>query len=143
MATTKLAGNYINTNVKNNAADIIKANFPVYQGLKNLRLANLNRFLSFVLLSTMFFSFVMYSLVVCKQNQIEEIHAATKALNTENSELRANLDGLKSFDNVNAKIVADGSLQQPVKIIEVNTQIPNINVKVNQKGKEIGSMLGY
>jgi hypothetical protein len=85
----------------------------------------------------------MYAVVVTKQKRIEAIHYATKAINTENIELKTRLDNLKSFDNVNAKIMADGNLQQPVKIIEVNTKIPNIKVKVPQKGKEIGSMLGY
>lgn len=143
MANTKLADNYKVRAKAFNAAQIIQANFPVYRGLKSIRLANLNKFLSFVLATTMIFSLGMYSFVVGKQKQIEEIHAATKALNNENIELKTKLDSLKSFDNVNAKIVADGNLQQPVKIIEINTQIPNINVKVSGKSKEIGSMLGY
>ncbi|MDD3420651.1 MAG: hypothetical protein PHE78_08695 [Candidatus Gastranaerophilales bacterium] len=144
MANTKLAGNYkTHRKTAYSAADIIKANFPVYQSLRNIRLANLNKVLSLSLLSTMIFSFVMYSVVVCKQKQIEAIHYATKTIGTENIELKTKLDNLKSFDNVNAKIMADGNLQQPVKIIEVNTQIPNLKVRVPQKGKEIGSMLGY
>jgi len=143
MAHTKLAENYRVQGKTLSAAEIIKANFPVYQSLRNIRLANLNKLLSFALASTMVFSFGMYSFVVGKQKQIETIHSATRNLNSENLELKTRLDELKSFDNVNAKIVADGNLQQPVKIIEVNTQIPNINVKVPSKSTEIGSMLGY
>lgn len=143
MANTRLAENYKVQTKPLNAAEIIRANFPVYRSLANIRLANTNKFLSCVLALTMVFSFTMYSFVVGKQKQIEEIHAATRTLNNENIELRTRLDSLKSFDNVNAKIVADGNLQQPVKIIEVNTQIPNINVKVPSKTAEIGSMLGY
>ena len=143
MANTRLAENYKVQTRPLDAAEIIRANFPVYRSLKHIRLANLNKFLSFVLASTMVFSFGMYSFVVCKQNQIEELHSATRILNNENIELKARLNSLKSFDNVNAKIVADGNLQQPMKIIEVNTQIPNINVKVPSKTTEIGSMLGY
>jgi hypothetical protein len=143
MANAKLANNYKVQNKPNNAADIIKANFPVYRSLKNVRLANLNKFLSFVLASAMVFSFGMYSFVVSKQKQLETMHDATKAINNENLDLKTKLDYLKSFDNVNEKIMASGNLQQPVKIIEVNTRIPNINVKVQSKSKEIGSMLGY
>ena len=142
MAHAKVINNY-KVQHKNNAADIIRANFPVYQSLKNLRLANLNKFLSFVLASAMIFSFGMYSFVVSKQKQLETIHDATKTLNNENLELKTRLDYLRSFDNVNEKIIAAGNLQQPVKIIEVNTKIPDINVKVSSKSKEIGSMLGY
>lgn len=143
MANTKLADNYKVRGKALDAAKIIQANFPVYRSLRNIRLANLNKFLSFVLAITMVFSFGMYSFVVGKQKQIEEIHSVTRNLNNENIELKTKLDSLKSFDNVNAKIVADGNLQQPVKIIEINTQIPNINVKVPGKSAEIGSMLGY
>ncbi|MEI8378067.1 MAG: hypothetical protein WCF95_05980 [bacterium] len=143
MANAKLANNYKVQNKPNNAADIINANFPVYRSLKNVRLANLNKFLSFVLASAMVFSFGMYSFVVSKQKQLETMHEATKAINNENLDLKTKLDYLKSFDNVNEKIMASGNLQQPVKIIEVNTRIPNINVKVQSKSKEIGSMLGY
>lgn len=143
MANAKLANNYKSQPKVNNSSDIIKANFPVYQSLKNIRLANLNKFLSFVLATTMLFSFGMYSFVVSKQKHIEAIHDATRALNNENLDLKTRLDYLKSFDNVNEKIMADGNLQQPMKIIEVNTKIPNINVKVPTKSREIGSMLGY
>ena len=143
MATAKVASNYTVQKKMNNSSDIIKANFPVYQSLKNIRLANLNKFLSFVLASTMLFSFGMYSFVVSKQKQIETIHFATRNLNNENLELKTRVDYLRSFDNVNEKIVASGNLQQPMKIIEVNTKIPDINVKVSSKGREIGSMLGY
>ena len=143
MAHAKVINNYKIQKKPNNAADIIKANFPVYQSLKNLRLANLNKFLSFVLASTMVFSFGMYSFVVSKQKQLETIHDATKTLNNENLDLKTKLDYLRSFDNVNEKIIAAGNLQQPIKIIEVNTKIPDINVKVSPKSREIGSMLGY
>ena len=143
MANTRLAENYKVQGRPLDAAEIIKANFPVYRSLKNIRLANANKFLSCVLASTMIFSFAMYTFVVGKQKQIEELHSATRVLNNENLELKARLNHLKSFDNVNDKIVAAGNLQQPVKIIEVNTQIPNLNVKVPSKTAEIGSMLGY
>lgn len=143
MASTKMANNGKVHSKALNAAEIIQANFPVYRSFRNIKLANINKFLSFVLATTMAFSLIMYSFVVGKQKQIEEIHSATKNLSNENLELKTKLDSLKSFDNVNAKIVADGSLKQPEKIIEVNTQIPNIDVKVSSKGKEIGSMLGY
>ncbi len=143
MAHAKVINNYKVQQKSNNAADIIKANFPVYQSLKNLRLVNLNKFLSFVLASTMVFSFGMYSFVVSKQKQLETIHDATKTLNNENLDLKTKLDYLRSFDNVNEKIIAAGNLQQPIKIIEVNTKIPDINVKVSPKSREIGSMLGY
>jgi len=127
----------------NHAADVIKANFPVYQSFKNIKLAKLNKFLSLVLASSMLFSFGMYSFVVLKQKHIEAIHDATKTINAENMEFQTKLDYLKSFANVNEKILADGNLQQPVKIIEVKNKIPDIDVKVSPKGKEIGSMLGY
>lgn len=143
MANAKVASNYKVQHKPNDAADIIKANFPVYQSLKNLRLANLNKFLSFVLASTMLFSFGMYSFVVSKQKQLEAMHDATKTLNYENLDLKTRLDYLRSFDNVNEQIIAAGNLEQPLKIIEVKTKIPDINVKVSSKSKEIGSMLGY
>jgi len=143
MANTKLAESYRNQKKMCNTTEIIKANFPVYQSLKNIRLANLNKFLSFVLTLTMIFSLGVYSFVVSKQKQIETIHYATKAINNENIELKARLDELTSFDNVNAKIVSNGYLQQPIKIIEVNNKISDMNVKVPQKSTEIGSMLGY
>lgn len=143
MAKAKVASNYKVQHKMNNSSDIIKANFPVYQSLKNIRLVNLNKFLSFILVSTMLFSLGMYSFVVSKQKQIEAIHFATKTLNNENLELKTKVDYLRSFDNVNEKIMASGNLQQPMKIIEVNTKIPDINVKVSSKGREIGSMLGY
>jgi hypothetical protein len=142
MANARLASEYKVQRPKK-ASAIIRANFPVYQSLKNIRLVNLNKFLSFVLASSMLFSFGMYSFVVSKQKQIEFIHDATKKINNENLELRTQLDYLKSFDNVDAKITAAGNLQQPVKIIEVNTKIPNINVKVPSQTREIDSMLGY
>jgi hypothetical protein len=143
MAHAKVASNYKVQQRPKNTAGIINANFPVYQSLKNIRLANLNRFLSFALASTMLFSIGMYSFVVSKQKHIEAIHFATKNLNNENLDLQSKLDYLRSFDNVNEKIMASGNLQQPIKIIEVNTKIPDINVKVSPKSKEIGSMLGY
>ena len=143
MAHAKVASNYKVQPKNNNSSELIKANFPVYRSLKNIRLANLNKFLSFVLASTMFFSFAMYCFVVSKQKQLEAVHFATKNLNNENLDLKTTVDYLRSFDNVNEKIIASGNLQQPMKIIEVNTQIPDINVKVSSKGREIGSMLGY
>ena len=56
MAHAKVASNYKVQPKNNNSSELIKANFPVYRSLKNIRLANLNKFLSFVLASTMFFS---------------------------------------------------------------------------------------
>lgn len=103
----------------------------------------LNRFLGFVLFGTMVFSFIIYSFVVDKQKQIEAIHQSTKALNAENIELQAHLDYLRSFDNINAKIIQSGTLGEPSKIIEVNDNKPKVEKEPLKKITKINSAIGY
>lgn len=110
---------------------------------KHSKIFYLNRFLGFMLLSTMIFSFIMYSFVVDKQKQIDSIHQSTKAINSENIELQAHLDYLRSFDNINAKIIQSGTLGEPSKIIEVNDNKPHLEKIPLKKISKISSAIGY
>lgn len=124
-------------------ADIIKANFPVYESLKNIKISKLNKIFTISLAASLLLSVGIYAIVVSKQNQIESLHLQTKKLNVENVELQSRLESLRSFDNIDAKLSSSNFLKRPEKVIEVNTNIPNLKVKFENKGPKIESMLGY
>lgn len=124
-------------------ADIIKANFPVYESLRNIRLNNLNRIFAISLAASLILSVGVYAFVVVKQSQIEQLHTQTKTLNVENVELQSKLETLRSFDNIDARLSSSKLLRRPEKVIEVNSNIPNLKVKFEQKGPNFESTLGY
>lgn len=127
-----------NKNIKEISEENLKKNTKNHS-----KIFYLNRFLAFMVFCTMIFSFVMYSFVVDKQKQIDAIHQSTKAINSENIELQARLDYLRSFDNINAKILQSGTLGEPSKIIEVNDNKPNVEKTHLKKITKINSAIGY
>jgi cell division protein FtsB len=64
-------------------------------------------------------SFLSYTLVLCKENDLLELHKKTSYTHSENIELKTEVEFVKSFYNVQNKASTLNFLHKPDKIIEI------------------------
>jgi len=122
---------------------IIRADFPVYEDVKQLPVFKFNRLLSCVLGVSILISIVSYSMVIAKENAIIAYHNKANDVNYDNIELQNKVDSARSFYNVNEKITKINFLKKPDKVLEVKAITPS-PVVVNKSDKvEVQPISGY
>jgi|GEM_PF-1632669 len=122
---------------------IIRADFPVYEDVRQLPVFKFNRFLSCVLGVSILISVVSYSMVIAKENAIIAYHNKANDVNYDNIELQNKVDYARSFYNVNDKITKIHFLTKAEKVLEVKAVTTN-PVIVNKSEKvEVQPISGY
>ncbi|MDD3013783.1 MAG: hypothetical protein PHC34_08790 [Candidatus Gastranaerophilales bacterium] len=121
---------------------IIRAEFPIYEDVRQLPVFKFNRFLSCVLGISILISVVSYSMVIAKENAIIAYHNKANDVNYDNIELQNKVDYARSFYNVNEKISKISFLKKPDKVIEVKAITPN-PVVVKSDKVEVQPISGY
>jgi hypothetical protein len=122
---------------------IIRADFPVYEDVRQLPVFKFNRFLSCVLGVSVLISVVSYSMVIAKENAIISYHNKANEVNFDNIELQNRVDYARSFYNVNEKITKINFLKKPDKVLEVKAVTPNPVIVSKSDKVEIQPISGY
>jgi len=117
--------------------DIIQymsAGAPVIEGyffkenlMKEMAIRKLNLSLCAVLGILVVVAFVSYYFEMSHEITLNTLSRQVTTLNDENAELQNHLDRLKSFNNVDSKMVQQNLLQKAAKVIEVPAIASNIN----------------
>jgi hypothetical protein len=122
---------------------IIRADFPIYEDVKQLPVFKFNRFLSCILVLSIFISIVSYSMVIAKENAIVAYHNKANDVNYDNIELKNKVDYAKSFYNVNNKINKISFLKKADKVMEVKAVTTNPVIVNNSDKVEVQPISGY
>lgn len=112
---------YANNPVKEEENPVIEGYF--YQAkpitIKEMVTRKINKSLCFCLMFTIAVTFVSYYVAMNYEAKLNNLDNEIVRLNTENQDLQAELDRLKSFNNVDNKIEEYNLLQKADKVIEV------------------------
>ena len=123
---------YVNNPVKEEENPVIEGYF--YQAkpitIKEMVTRKINKSLCFCLMITIAVTFVSYYVAMNYEAKLNNLDNEIVRLNTENQDLQAELDRLKSFNNVDNKIEEYNLLQKADKVIEV-TALNAKNTVVN------------
>jgi len=122
---------------------IIRADFPIYEDVKQLPVFKFNRFLSCLLGVSILVSVVSYSFVIAKENSLIAYHNKANDVNYDNIELQNKVDYARSFYNVNEKIAKINFLKKPDKVLEVKAVPPTPVIVSNSDKVEIQAISGY
>jgi len=106
------AQNPINTQV-------IEGYFQKEVSQKALAIKRINKTLCAMLGVAVLAAFVSYYFAMSDELTLNKLSRQITALNDENSELQNNLDRLKSFNNVDDKMIENNTLVKAQKVIEV------------------------
>lgn len=100
-------------------APIIEGYFYKESTVKDMAIRKVNKSLCGLLIMSILTTFISYYFVMCNELTLNTLNRQIIALNDENSELQNNLDRLKSFNNVDNKMMQFNLLQKADKVIEV------------------------
>ncbi len=98
---------------------IIEGYFYKESTVKDMAIRKVNKSLCGLLMMAVFTAFVSYYFVMCNELTLNTLNRQIISLNDENAELQNNLDRLKSFNNVDTKMMQFNILQKADKVIEV------------------------
>lgn len=101
-------------------APIIEGYFYKESTVKDMAIRKVNKSLCGLLVMAILTTFISYYFVMCNELTLNTLNRQIIALNDENSELQNNLDSLKSFNNVDNKMMQFNLLQKADKVIEVS-----------------------
>lgn len=112
---------YIQNPIREEQSSVIEGEF--YQQspmtVKEMIIRKMNKSLCCCLLVTILVTFVSYYISMTYEAELNRLDNEIVRLNTENQDLQAELDRLKSFNNVDNKIGKYNLLQKAEKVIEV------------------------
>lgn len=114
---------------------IIEGYFYKESTVKDMAIRKVNKSLCGLLMMAVFTAFVSYYFVMCNELTLNTLNRQIISLNDENAELQNNLDRLKSFNNVDTKMMQFNILQKADKVIEV----PAVQTAVTIDTKRISS----
>lgn len=87
--------------------------------VKEMVIRKMNKSLCFCLVATILVTFVSYYISMTYEAKLNSLDNEIVRLNAENQDLQAELDRIKSFNNVDNKIGKYNLLQKAEKVIEV------------------------
>ena len=87
--------------------------------VKEMAIRRINKTLSGLLTMLILTAFVSYYFAMTNEVTLNKLRRQITTLNEENSELQNQLDRLKSFNNVDSKMMEYNMLQKAAKVIEV------------------------
>ena len=123
---------------------VIEGYFQKEISQKAMAIRKVNKTLCGLLGIAVLFAFVSYYFSMSNELTINKISRQITALNDENAELQNQLDRLKSFNNVDNKMMEYNMLQKAAKVIEV--QAVASPVAVDNKSEKTASFnwaIGY
>lgn len=139
---------YIQNPIKEEQSSVIEGEF--YQQspmtVKEMIIRKMNKSLCCCLLATILVTFVSYYISMTYEADLNRLDNEIVRLNSENMDLQAELDRIKSFNNVDNKIGKYNLLQKAEKVIEVtalNSAQKQSSVPVKTASNNFNWAIGY
>ncbi len=107
---------YVNNPIEN---QVIEGYFQKEISQKAMAIRKVNKTLCALLGVAVLFAFVSYYFAMSNELTLNKLSRQITTLNDENAELQNNLDRLKSFNNVDTKMMQYNMLAKAEKVIEV------------------------
>ena len=126
---------YVQNPIERVEAPIIEGYFYKESTVKDMAIRKVNKSLCGLLIMAVVTTFVSYYFVMCNELTLNTLNRQIVALNEENSELQNNLDRLKSFSNVDTKMMQYNLLHKAENVLEV----PAIQAVADVDTKHISS----
>lgn len=121
--------NYVNNPIKNEN-QVIEGYFQKEISQKAMAIRKVNKTLCGLLGIAVLVAFVSYYFAMSNELTLNKLSRQITTLNDENAELQNNLDRLKSFNNVDNKMMQYNMLTKAAKVIEVqavNSAVPVVS----------------
>ncbi len=146
--TVSIQESYSNQTYVNNPIteenQVIEGYFQKEISQKAMAIRKVNKTLCGLLGIAVMVAFVSYYFSMSNELALNKLSRQISTLNEENAELQNNLDRLKSFNNVDSKMMEYNMLQKAAKVIEV--QAVHSPVAVDNKPEKTASFnwaIGY
>lgn len=110
---------YVQNPIEHTEAPVIEGYFYKESTVKDMAIRKVNKSLCGLLIMAVITTFVSYYFVMCNELTLNTLNRQIVALNEENAELQNNLDRLKSFSNVDTKMMQYNLLHKAENVIEV------------------------
>lgn len=123
---------------------VIEGYFQKEISQKAMAIRKVNKTLCGLLGIAVLFAFISYYFAMSNELTLNKLSRQISTLNEENAELQNQLDRLKSFNNVDSKMMQYNTLQKAAKVIEV--QAVNSAVAIDKKPEKTASFnwaIGY
>ena len=123
---------------------VIEGYFQKEVSLKTMAIRKVNKTLCGLLGIAIIFAFVSYYFAMSEELTLNKLSRQITTLNDENAELQNHLDRLKSFNNVDDKMMQSNLLTKAAKVIEV--QAVNSTAPISQPVQKTASFnwaIGY
>ncbi len=112
--------------------------------VKEMAIRRINKTLGSILAFVVVTSFVSYYFAMTNEVSLNKLSRQITVLNEENSELQNKLDRLKSFNNVDDKMIENNLLTKAAKVIEVPAVAPIATIdKKNDTTAAFSWAIGY
>lgn len=126
------------------SAAVIEGYFHTEESVKSMAIRKINTTLCGLLGILVIAAFVSYYFAMSSELNLNTLSRQITTLNDENSELQNNLDRLKSFNNVDTKMMQQNLLQKAEKVLEVNAVKPIVNIQnTPAKSTPFNWIIGY
>ena len=125
-------------------SQVIEGYFQKEISLKAMAIRKVNKTLCGLLGIAVLVAFVSYYFAMSNELTLNKLSRQISTLNDENAELQNQLDRLKSFNNVDSKMMQYNMLQKAAKVIEV--QAVNSAVAIDKRPEKTASFswaIGY
>ena len=111
---------YVQNPIEQVEAPVIEGYFYKESTVKDMAIRKVNKSLCGLLILAIITSVISYYFVICNVVTLDTLNRKIVALNEENAELQNSLDSLKSFSNVDTKMVQYNLLHKAENVIEVS-----------------------
>jgi len=112
---------------------VIEGYFQRENWVKEMAIRKINRTLCGLLGIFIVVAFISYYFSMSNELKLNTLSRQITTLNDENAELQNSLDGLKSFNNVDNKMIQYNLLQKAEKVIEVQAVNSIVTINKNKK----------
>ena len=134
---------YVNNPIREDN-QVIEGYFQKEISQKAMAIRKVNKTLCGLLGIAVIVAFIGYYFAMSNELTLNKLSRQITTLNDENAELQNQLDRLKSFNNVDSKMMQYNMLQKAAKVIEV--QAVNSAVAIDKKSEKTASFswaIGY
>ncbi len=134
---------YVNNPIKEET-QVIEGYFQKEISQKAMAIRKVNKTLCALLGVAVLVAFISYYFSMSNELTLNKLSRQITTLNEENAELQNQLDRLKSFNNVDSKMMENSTLQKAAKVIEVQAVTPALSVDEDvQKTASFNWAIGY
>ena len=126
-------------------SQVIEGYFQKEVSQKTLAIRKVNKTLCGLLGIAVFSAFISYYFAMSNELTLNTLSRQITTLNDENAELQNNLDRLKSFNNVDNKMMQNNILTKAEKVIEVQavSSVEPVNAISSTKTASFDWSIGY